>query len=86
PNTFIQACKNRTPIVSLNVNPDGFISKFSTGVFCDGNFDKMNNSISDICHNDSLFAKYSDMAYDYVLRHHSIKTNAARLSNLILSV
>jgi len=86
PNTFIQACKNRTPIVSLNVNPDGFISRFSTGVFCSGNFDKMNNSISDICHNDSLFAKYSDMAYDYVLRHHSIKTNAARLSNLILSV
>ena len=86
PNTFIQACKNRTPIISLNVNPDGFISRFSTGVYCDGDFDKMNNSLVDLCNNNSLFAKYSDMAYDYVLRHHSIKTNAARLSNLILSV
>ena len=86
PNTFIQACKNRTPIVSLNVNPDGFISKFSTGVFCDGNFDKMNDALVGICRNDTLFEKYSNMAYDYVLRHHSIKTNAARLSNLIMSV
>jgi len=86
PNTFIQACKNRTPIVSLNVNPDGFISRFSAGIFCDGNFDKMNDALVDICRNDSLFEKYSNMAYDYVLRHHSIKTNAARLSNLIMSV
>ena len=86
PNTFIQACKNRTPIVSLNVNPDGFITNFSAGVYCADNFDKMNDAVSLICKDNDFFQKCSNMAFDYVLRHHSIKTNAARLSNIILSI
>ena len=33
PNVFIQACKCRTPILSLNVNPDSFIDRYKCG-FC----------------------------------------------------
>ena len=39
PNTFIQACKNKTPIVSLDVNPDNFIDNHEVGVFCNGILD-----------------------------------------------
>jgi glycosyltransferase involved in cell wall biosynthesis len=41
PNTFIQACKTSTPIVSLNVNPDGFLDKHGCGICCDGDMDAM---------------------------------------------
>jgi glycosyltransferase involved in cell wall biosynthesis len=32
PNTFIQACKYATPILSLCVNPDDFLAKFECGI------------------------------------------------------
>ena len=32
PNTFIQACKSATPILSLNVDPDGFVDKYGCGL------------------------------------------------------
>ncbi len=34
PNTFIQACGAATPILSLAVNPDGFLDRFGCGVCC----------------------------------------------------
>jgi len=34
-NTFIQACKCATAILSLNVNPDGFLDKYSCGICCE---------------------------------------------------
>ena len=40
PNTFLQAGIGKTPILSLNVNPDNFIKKYDCGFCCDGNFDK----------------------------------------------
>ncbi|MBP7901329.1 MAG: glycosyltransferase family 4 protein [Spirochaetes bacterium] len=85
PNTFIQACKNRTPIVSLNVNPDNFITKFSTGVFCSDDIEIMDSSLILLLTDDSCFSRCSDSAYDYVSRYHSIEINAGRLTKLILS-
>ena len=41
PNTFVQACKASTPILSLNVNPDGFLDEYGCGVCCEGDLDKM---------------------------------------------
>jgi glycosyltransferase involved in cell wall biosynthesis len=41
PNAFIQACAAGSAILSLNVNPDGFLEKFNCGLCCRGNFDKM---------------------------------------------
>ncbi|MHC4345560.1 MAG: glycosyltransferase family 4 protein [Planctomycetota bacterium] len=40
PNTFIQACKCATPILSLRVNPDNFLNRFKCGLCADDNWDK----------------------------------------------
>ena len=32
PNTFVQACKNAVPILSLMVNPDGFLDSYKCGM------------------------------------------------------
>ena len=37
PNTFVEACKCGTAILSLNADPDDFLTRFSCGVVCDGN-------------------------------------------------
>ena len=39
-NTFIQACMAATPILSLNVNPDGFLYRYKCGICADGDWEK----------------------------------------------
>ncbi len=39
-NTFIQACKAATPILSLAVNPDCFLDKYKCGLCADKNWEK----------------------------------------------
>jgi len=39
-NTFIQACKAATPILSLNVNPDGFLDEHKCGICANGDWEK----------------------------------------------
>ncbi|MFA5519966.1 MAG: glycosyltransferase, partial [Spirochaetota bacterium] len=84
PNTFIQACKNMTPIVSLNVNPDDFLTRYGVGEYCANNVDKMNDAIVSVYTSDSLFEKYSVSAGEYVKNHHCIKVNAKKLEELFV--
>lgn len=40
PNTFVQACKSATPILSLRVNPDGFLDAYDCGRCADGDWER----------------------------------------------
>jgi glycosyltransferase involved in cell wall biosynthesis len=40
PNTFVQACKNGTPILSLRVNPDGFLEAHNCGRCANGDWER----------------------------------------------
>lgn len=40
PNTYVHACKCATPILTLKVNPDNFISKYQCGMCADDNWDR----------------------------------------------
>jgi glycosyltransferase involved in cell wall biosynthesis len=84
PNTFIQACINRTPIVSLNVNPDNFITEYIVGEFCENDIDKMNIAIKNIYNNNSVFKNYADHAIEYVKDNHSIEKNTLQLEKLFI--
>ncbi|MGB2807984.1 MAG: glycosyltransferase family 4 protein [Sedimentisphaerales bacterium] len=48
PNTFIQACKWATPILSLNINPDGFLDKYECGMCANGNWELFLNMLKQI--------------------------------------
>jgi len=45
PNTFIQACKCATPILSLNVNPDGLLTRYDCGICCEGYWQRLVDSL-----------------------------------------
>ncbi|MBM4104454.1 MAG: glycosyltransferase family 4 protein [Planctomycetes bacterium] len=38
PNTFVQACKSGTPILSLNINPDDFLNRHQCGLCARGDW------------------------------------------------
>ncbi len=73
PNTFIQAFKNKTPVISLNVNPDEILTKNKIGIFCHDDLKKMEFSINQLLENQELYDSYSKNAFTYVKNNHDIK-------------
>ncbi|MCK4627415.1 MAG: glycosyltransferase family 4 protein [Sedimentisphaerales bacterium] len=72
PNTFIQACKWATAIVSLGVNPDGFLDKYSCGISCDGRFARMREAVKRLLAEDR-YLELGRNGRKYVEDHHDIK-------------
>ena len=88
PNTFVQACNCATPILSLKVNPDGFITKHNCGIGCNGNWQQMLDSLK-VMLAEKHYVKLGKNARKYAEAHHDItkiveiyKTMFAELHNL----
>jgi len=83
PNTFLQAAANKTPIVSLNVNPNSFLTKYKCGYDCRGELAKMSKSINLLFEKKSLYQQLSENAYQYVKENHDIKSNSQKFIKII---
>ena len=71
PNTFIQACKCATPILSLNVNPDGFLDKYKCGLCANGDWELFVNMQKKLLNRETA-RKLGLNARKYVEEHHDI--------------
>lgn len=85
PQAFIQATKNKVPIISLNVNPDNFITEYSCGIICDSKDIVMNQSIEALLSDSHKYDQISKNAYNYARKNHDIKKNARILYNMIFN-
>lgn len=72
PNTFAQATKNGTPIISLEVNPDNILEKYRIGECANGNFKKLTDDLAMVLNGQNLREKLSENAYIYAKEHHDI--------------
>ncbi len=72
PNVFVQACQAAAPIISLNVNPDGFLDKFKCGICTNGNFQDCINAVQTLISGDE-YKIYSQNAFNYAADNHDIK-------------
>jgi len=72
PNTFIQACKCATPILSLNVNPDDFLNRYSCGVCCRGDSTRLAEGLKFML-DQQRYLQLGQNGRKYVLEHHDIK-------------
>jgi len=73
PNTFIQALKNCTPIVSLNVDPDNILMKNKCGFYCNDDYQKLKYYIKILVENKNLYQEYAKNSYKYAKKNHDIK-------------
>jgi glycosyltransferase involved in cell wall biosynthesis len=71
PNTFIQACKYGVPILSLNVNPDAFLNKYSCGICCNDDFHRLADSLRAML-TGNKYSEYSKNTRKYVEQNHDI--------------
>jgi len=86
PNTFLQAGIGKTPIMSLNVNPDDFISKYNCGFFCENDFDTLLENTGTLMSNKETWKEMSENVFNYVKENHDIHKNVEQLTNWICEV
>ncbi|MBC8377960.1 MAG: glycosyltransferase family 4 protein [Planctomycetes bacterium] len=71
PNTFVQACKAATAILSLNVNPDGFLDKYHCGFSTEGNWDILSDTLNKWIATDQA-RELGLHGKEYIQSHHNI--------------
>lgn len=87
PNSFIQSFKNKTPVISLNLNPDDLLTKNKIGFFCNDNFDKLVKKLKLLLEKPELFQMYSKNALIYAKKNHDIEkitSNWIKIINYII--
>jgi glycosyltransferase involved in cell wall biosynthesis len=70
PNTFLQSWQYGTPVVSLNVDPDGVIEHYQLGRLSK-TMDQMTLDIKELVHDIGLWNEFSQNSKKYVNNYHS---------------
>lgn len=79
PNIFLEAWATGVPVISLNVNPGNIFNKYDLGIYCEGDLNKMKESIE-------LFNTYpinKEKLISYVSEFHDFSTAGDRFINLL---
>ena len=83
PASFVQAMSHSTPVFSLSVNPDNFLTKYKCGFFAEGSYDNLKKSLIEILNNNEDFSLMSGKAYEYAKKNHNLDINSKNLKGLI---
>jgi len=85
PNTFIQSAKNKTPIISLNVNPDNFLEESQSGMSFNNDYSSLIAGFNKLIEDKEKLIKMGESSYEYVLKYYNLKINSKELYKLITS-
>jgi len=86
PNTFLQAMQGKTPIISLNVNPDNFIDEYNCGIFCNNNFDLLIEKTKELLQNKNELKTKGENAFKYLKENHDINVIGKQLEEIIINL
>lgn len=75
PNTFLQAANSYSPILSLKVDPDGFISKNDCGYVCDDKYENLKESLKKIFNDKESYGRKAQNFRKYLEKEHDINNN-----------
>jgi len=71
PNTFIQAARAATPILTWQVNPDEFLTRYNCGRTCEGSMDTLCQGLASLLENER-YHEIGKNGLTYVREHHDI--------------
>lgn len=83
PNTFIQSRNNKTPVISLNVDPDHILRDQKCGIICNNDVSQIVPAIHKLLEDETFYKETQNKCTTYVEKYHSITNNAKTLLSLI---
>ena len=85
PNTFVQAAKNGTPIITYSTNPEDILNRYHIGFCANKSFEQMTRQLNRLLNDKKLWEERSKKAYKYAQEKHDIKKNVEELKKLLES-
>jgi glycosyltransferase involved in cell wall biosynthesis len=82
PYTFLQAGKFGVPILSLEVDPDGFIQRYHCGKVAMGNKARLLEGLQELIGNPDLWRTCSKNIRDYVESRHELNSVVKQLDGI----
>lgn len=86
PNTYLQSAQAITPILSLNVDPDGFINNFECGISCSNDSDKMKTHFKRLIEDRDELRRLGKNNFKYLKENHDIKDLIKDFESIILTL
>lgn len=86
PNTFIQAFQRKTPVLSLNVNPDDILERYNIGRCSEGDFSQLKFYLKDLLNNITILREMSENAYKYAKNKHDVQKIIEEDKEIILKI
>lgn len=86
PNAFIQSWINQNPVVSLNSNPDGIISKYGMGFYLKNDFEQLIKATKYLLKNKELREKMGKNGRNYVEKEHNASIIVSKYIKLFDSI
>lgn len=83
PNTFLQAAKFGVPVASLDVDPDGILSRRGLGLVAGGSLDTLARQVRELWSDEDRAQSIARGMEEYVRSRHSIEGRAAELAALL---
>jgi glycosyltransferase involved in cell wall biosynthesis len=83
PNTFIQACKASTAILTFAVNPDGFLDKHKCGICCGGDERRMAEQLGKMF-SENRYQHFGKNGLEYVKDQHDISKIIEQYKNIFV--
>lgn len=85
PNTFIQAAKNGTPVLSWVVNPDHVLTRYDFGIDAHASMPKFLDSLNQMMTDENQFKKRAHNGRKYVQRYHDLSFYGEEFKKILLT-
>jgi glycosyltransferase involved in cell wall biosynthesis len=82
PNTFLQALNAGTPILSLNVDPDSFLTKYQCGFCAHGDLKVLENNLRELLDHEAERLNMADNGRQYLIAEHDSATLVIKYQTL----
>ncbi len=83
PNTFVQAAIFAVPILSLNVNPDGILTEYGLGVFCDNDKNVLASELAHLLEDEERRKRMSGSARSFARQRFDVSRNIADFKKIL---
>lgn len=83
PNTFLQCAAAGVPVASLDVDPEGILSRRGCGLYAGGNLDDLEGHVRTLWSDEALAERQALTFHRFALEHHGLDSQVQRFATLL---